>query len=239
MKLLFCIQLPAYHGGKLIGKDCVKMMANAYAMFTHFSDILKRNKKENCVYSNEMIEELCSDFSRLSVLWDAAFSLASKINPTPDDLKEFKRYVRAAIFSHQAMTISITHKDHLMWRHVASAMALPGGLGKKREDWLEHQHQEGSAIRKQYRTTKNIDVRANAIAGATQRDFNPQVLAKIKEVDKKAEYGPRNDYVKRDELKRLERAANRIEALKEWEDINRYPGKVAYMRPKKKALRGD
>jgi hypothetical protein len=118
------------------------------------------------------------------------------------------------------MTISITHKDHLMWRHVASAMALPGGLGKKREDWLEHQHQEGSAIRKQYRTTKNIDVRANAIAGATQRDFNPQVLAKIKEVDKKAEYGPRNDYVKRDEVKRLERVANRIEALKEWEGIN-------------------
>ena len=49
MKLLFCVQLPAYHGGKLIGKDCVKMMANAYVMFTHFSDILKRNKKELCV----------------------------------------------------------------------------------------------------------------------------------------------------------------------------------------------
>ena len=46
------------------------------------------------------------------------------------------------------------------------------------------------------------------------------MLAKIKEVDKKAEYGQRNDYFKRDEVKRLERAANIIEALKEWEGIN-------------------
>jgi hypothetical protein len=98
MKLLFCIQLPAYHGGKLIGKDCVKMMANTYTMFTNFSGILKRNKKEFCVYGKDLIDELCSDFDRLSVLWDAAFSLASKINPTPDDLKEFQQYARAAIF---------------------------------------------------------------------------------------------------------------------------------------------
>jgi hypothetical protein len=180
----------------------------------------KKNKKEDCPYTNEMIDELCADFAHLSELWDAAFSLASKINPTPDELTNYKRYVRAAIFSHQAMTLSITHKGHLMWAHVAKAMELPGGLGKKRKDWLEHQHQEGSAIRKQYRTTKNQDVRANAIAGATQRDFNPQVLAKIKEVDKKAEYGPRVDYVKKDEEKRLKREENRIKALEEWEKLN-------------------
>ena len=65
------------------------------------------------------------------------------------------------------MTLSITHK--------AKAMGLPGGLEKKQEDWLEHQHQEGSTIRKQYRTTKNQDFRAKAIAGEIQRDFNPQV----------------------------------------------------------------
>ena len=32
MKILFCIQQPAYHGGKLIGKNCMKMMANAHEM---------------------------------------------------------------------------------------------------------------------------------------------------------------------------------------------------------------
>ena len=37
MKILFSVQQPAYHGGKLIGKDCMKMTANAYKMFTHFA----------------------------------------------------------------------------------------------------------------------------------------------------------------------------------------------------------
>ena len=159
IKLLFHIQLPAYHGGKLIGKDWVKMMADAHDMFTHFSGILKTNKKEDCPYTNKMINEMCANFARLSMLWDAAFSLASKINPTPDELRNYRQYVGVAFFTHQSMTLSITHK--------AKAMGLPGGLEKKQEDWLEHQHQEGSTIRKQYRTTKNQDVRAKAIAGAT------------------------------------------------------------------------
>ena len=90
IKLLFRIQLPAYHGGELIGKDCVNMMADAHDMFTHFSGILKTNKKEDCPYTNEMIDKMCANFARLSVLWDAAFSLASKINPTPDELRNYK-----------------------------------------------------------------------------------------------------------------------------------------------------
>ena len=93
IKLLFCIQLLAYHGGKLTGKDCVNMMANACGMFTHFSGILKTIKKEDCPYTNKMINEMCDDFARLSVLWDAAFSLASKINPTPDEIRNYKQYV--------------------------------------------------------------------------------------------------------------------------------------------------
>ncbi|KAL7524102.1 hypothetical protein ACHAXR_002598, partial [Thalassiosira sp. AJA248-18] len=133
MKLFFRIQQPAYHGGKLIGKDSVKMMANAYEMFTHFATVLKDNKKDD-TYSDAMIDEICNDYARLSILWDGAFSLASKHNPTTDDISNYKRYVRAAIFTHQAMKMSITHKGHLMWRHVAAAMRVPGGLGKKRED---------------------------------------------------------------------------------------------------------
>ena len=101
-------------------------------------------------------------------------------------------------------------------------MKLPGGLGKKWEDWLEHQHQEGHEIRTQYRTTKDQAVRANAIAGATQRDFNPKVKAKIQLVKSKAEHGPRKDYVTREKERRLERDANRLKALGEWEALNKH-----------------
>ena len=44
--------------------------------------------------------------------------------------------------------------------HTAKQIDLPGGLGKKMEDWLEAQHQEGTLIRKQYKgaqESKNIE----------------------------------------------------------------------------------
>ena len=154
------------------------------------------------------------------MLWDGAFSLASKVNPTHNDIQLFRQYVRAAIWSHQALNISITHKVHLMWWHVAIAMELPGGLGKKREDWLEKQHQEGSLLRKQYRTTQQQDLRAEAMAGATHRDSRPEVVAKMREVDKNAERGPRPGYIKKEEQNRLGRESSRVKALAAWETIN-------------------
>ena len=114
MKLLFRVQQPAYHGGKLIGKDCIKMMTHAHDMFTHFASILKRNKKDNCKYTDPMIDKVCADFALLLVLWDGAMSLASKVNRSGCDINLYKRYARAATFTHQAMTIHITHKVHLM-----------------------------------------------------------------------------------------------------------------------------
>ena len=128
MKLLFRVQQPAYHGGKLIG-NCIKMTTNAYQMFTRFATILKHSKNDDCRYTDAMINKICADFAQLSVLWVGTLSLASKVPPRSSDIELFKRYVRAATFMHQAMPIDITHKVHLMWAHVASAMKIPGGLG--------------------------------------------------------------------------------------------------------------
>ena len=82
--------LHKYHGGKLIGKDSIKMMTHAYQMFTHFSTILKHSKKDDCKYTDPMIDEICADFALLSVLWDGALSLASKVNPRSSDIELFK-----------------------------------------------------------------------------------------------------------------------------------------------------
>ena len=158
---------------------------------------MKDNKKDSCEYTDAQIDELCANFCLVSVLWDGAFSMASKVNPTANDIQLFRQYVRAAIWSHQAINISITHKVHLMWWHVAIAMELPGGLGKKREDWLEKQHQEGSLLRKQYRTTQQQELRVKAMAGAIHRDSRPEVVAKMREVNKNAERGPRPGYTKK------------------------------------------
>ena len=99
-------------------------------------------------------------------------------------------------------------------------MGLPGGLGKEREDWLEKQHQEGSMLRKQYRTTQQQDLRAEAMARATHRDSRPEVVAKMREVNKNAERGPRPGYIKKEEQNRLERESSRVKALAAWGTIN-------------------
>ena len=90
------------------------------------------------------------------VLWDGAFSYASKLYPTADDIKNYKRFI----------TASVTPKVHLMWKYVEYQMKLTGGLGWKREDGVEHMHQITCRARDQFRTTQNKEVRAVAIARA-------------------------------------------------------------------------
>ena len=135
----------------------------------------------------------------------------------------YKRFVRAAIFTHKAMCLTITHKGHIMWRHVAFAMTVPGGLGKKREDWLEHQHQVGKLIREHYRRMQNSpQTRADAIAGASHKEFHPKILAKGSEVAASARRGKRKDYISKDEQRKVLREDNRIEALLKWESLNQH-----------------
>ena len=68
MYITFSSQFPAYHGSKLIVIDCVGMMPNADETFTYFAGILKINKKDDYPYTVGMIDEMCTDFPRLSML---------------------------------------------------------------------------------------------------------------------------------------------------------------------------
>ena len=102
-----------------------------------------------CKLTNAEIEELCSQFGSASVLWDGAFSYASTIGPDEEDITRYRWYITAAVYSHVAINCNVTPKVHLMWKHVEVNMRkIPGGLGKKREDWVEHLHQITSAKRK-------------------------------------------------------------------------------------------
>ena len=64
-----------------------------------------------------------------------------------------------------------------MWTEVAKQMGIPGGLGEKMEDWVELMHQWGNRRRIRFRTTVNIQVRANARAKSTHRGTDPNVIA--------------------------------------------------------------
>ncbi len=150
------------------------------------------------------------------MLWDGAFSYASKIDPIPHDLEMYNKFVEAAVRSHVAVGCNVTHKVHLMWKHVGQQMRVAGGLGQKREDWVEKQHQTTSVLRKQYRSTKDKDVRATAAARASHRDTNPDVMDHIAATDKKGKRGPRKDHISAAEIRSKARLENRMQALGRW-----------------------
>ena len=113
-------------------------MANSGEIFAIFAQILKQNAKTNCDMTGQEIDNLCSSYMSVFLLWDCAFLYASIIDPTEDDIQMYSRYIMAAANSHVQMGCIVTPKVHLMWRHVEEQMkTIPGGLDKKREDWVE------------------------------------------------------------------------------------------------------
>ena len=104
-----------------------------------------------------------------------------------------------------------------MWSHVAKQMLVPGGLGQKREDWVEHHHQFGSQLRQQFESTKDLGVRAHAMAGRHQMDTNPGVEAQERHVNSRWETGPRAHRVSLEATRKEARMNKRWEVIQQWE----------------------
>ena len=132
------VELSSYHGGGLNGKDIKKVMNNATHLFDEFAALLKRGKSEGCLLEDDDIDCMCLHFQEVFVLWDGAFSLARKIDPTPEDEHTYQRFVNAALHGSQVLQCPIMPKVHIVVRHIGWQMInIPGGLGDKMEDWVE------------------------------------------------------------------------------------------------------
>jgi hypothetical protein len=71
-----------------------------------------------------------------------------------------------------------------MLRHAQWQMKnIPGGLGDKMEDWVEHQHQWGMRQRRRFRNVQDPLVRALAREKATSCNTHPDVLAQVDTTD--------------------------------------------------------
>ena len=75
------VQLSRYHGGSLNGKDIKKVMDNAFFVFDEFATILKAGSRNGSL-TPEKIDERCEEYKSAFLLWDGAFSMARKIDPT-------------------------------------------------------------------------------------------------------------------------------------------------------------
>ena len=215
------VELAAYHGGSLNGKDIRKVMNDATELFSEFSTILKAGKRDDCELSDDAIDALCRNFRLVFVLWDGAMSYARKHNPTPEDVTKYRRYVNAAVDGHVKLGLSITPKVHLMYKHVEQQMTeIKRGLGDKTEDGIERSHQTGKRSRSQFGRVTNIQIRANAIQRMQFRNSDPEVIQqkqKVEEGSRRKFKQDRHDRKYAAEIREEERMKNRERALEEYE----------------------
>lgn len=172
------VELSAYHGGSLNGKDIKKVMNNATYVFDQFAILFKEGRRPNCVLSEDEIDALCVHFREVFVLWDGTFALARTIDPDDEDRATYRSYVTAAVQGHTDLKCTITPKVHLMLKHVEKQMEyLNRGLGEKMEDWVERLHQDGIRERRQFRSVNNPVIRMRAREKVHVRETHAAVIA--------------------------------------------------------------
>lgn len=223
------VQVQAYHGGSLNGKDIIKVMNNATYLFNEYAKILKAGKRDNCDLSNDDIDALCQNFQMVFVLWDSAISFARKKNPEPNDVIMYWHFVCAAIEGHVKLGLSVTPKVHLMHKHVVPQMTdITGGMGNKMEDGLERSHQTGGRYRLQFGRVSNLQTRAVAKQRYAHCSTNPEVVQQMMEVEaasKRRFNRDRNDRETVEEIRERERVLIRLKTLEDYEaDIDSNDG---------------
>ena len=149
------------------GNDVKKVINNASHIFNQLEAILKEGERKNCLLSDDDIGLLCLHFWEVYVLWDGAFSLVRKIDPTDEDTETYQRFVLAALKGSLTLQCSIT----------------PGGLGDKMEDWVERLHQWGIRLRRRFWTVQDPLVSAHAQEKASSCCNHPDVLAQVDAMD--------------------------------------------------------
>ena len=218
------VELTAYHGGSLNGKDIRKVMNDATELFSEFSTILKAGKRDDCELSDDDIDALCRNFRLVFVLWDGAMSYARKKDPTPEDVTKYRRYVDAAVDGHVKLGLSITPKVHLMHKHVEQQMTgVKRGMGDKMEDGIERSHQTGKRSRSQFGRVSNLQIRANAIQRIQYRNSDPEVIQhkqKVEEGSRRKFKQDRQDRKYVEQIREEAQANNRERALEEYEMDN-------------------
>jgi hypothetical protein len=114
-------------------------------------------------------------------------------------------------------------KVHTMLRHVEWQMKnIPGGLGDKMEDWVEHLHQWGMQQRWRFCTVQNPLVRAMAREEASSHNTHPDVLAQIEATDEgnKRKLSEKNEVDILSIKQKMQREEGRIKGILEERETN-------------------
>ncbi len=124
-------------------------MNNTTYLFDEFSSLLKSGNQDNCKLEDNDIDALCKHFKLVFVLWDGAFLPVQLKNLMTNNSQQYQQFVEAAVIviGHVNLGLTIAPKVHLMFKHVRWQIDnIKGGLGNKKEDWIEKLHHVGKQL---------------------------------------------------------------------------------------------
>jgi hypothetical protein len=152
----FNISAAAYHGGKLNGVDCRRLMHNAFTIFSEIENILLSiQNPERCTdIAIRQESELHRDI--LSVLDTICSRLRKKTGePTLEDYEIVEASVANLNYLWTQAHLNFTPKLHSTLEHSLDHMRRFNGIGDMLEDDVEHIHQIAAKIEARVSRMKN------------------------------------------------------------------------------------
>jgi hypothetical protein len=141
------ITAASYHGGKLNGVDCRKLIRLTKEIFPLFqAQLLAVSHPDRC--SSNIIIDACSVHRDLFVTLDLISSkIRLKYNePQPEDYSILDRALDNLDYLWKIANLSYTPKIHSILAHAMEQMKRCQGIGDMLEDDVEHMHQLAARI---------------------------------------------------------------------------------------------
>lgn len=211
----FQIKRASYHGGDLTGECAKTLMQNANEIMEKISVLLLADKSPECRMEPAAIRKLCTDVSKLLILWDSALSKLHTEWPSEEDCSKAQEFIDAAMKMSRALGISVTVKHHGGESHLVSQMRkLPMGLFEFDESWGEQYHQKGYSFDMNLRNQGSELRKAKVRAGNERRENRAETLEASEKL-KANKRGKRKATIEREKSRKKALTEQREAALEE------------------------
>ena len=213
------ISAAAYHGGKLNGVDCRRLIIKAKEIFPRFQLYLHSiDDPDRC--PEEIITETCSVYCNICATLDI---ISSKIRlkyqePNDDDYSNLSKALENLEYLWKISGMSYTPKIHGVLVHALEQMKRLNGIGDILEDDIEHMHQTSARIEFRMSRIKNKSQQALVHSRIEHVQNSHAIKAKLEmsQKESKRNFKNRNDDLdsglKKKKMK-LERDSSRLETL--------------------------
>ena len=152
---------------------CVKaLMDNADDIMKQVAALLieEKNANDECIMTDEAINELCDNMATLLILWDGALACLHTRKPTEEDYLLAQKFIDQAMKLTRELGYSVTPKYHGAEAHIVQQMRdTMGGLYEFDESWMEQYHQTGYTFDMNLRNQHSEMRKAKVIAANNRR----------------------------------------------------------------------